>query len=145
MKRGNVSKLHEQRRPVIARQGSSPNVPIYQIKATLKGSKPPIWRRLLVASDTRLEKLQRILQIVMGWRDSHLHQFVMGPTSYGVPDPDVDLDVHSERTVPLSHVLQEPPDNIIYEYDFGDSWEHELLLEQAISPPDTDHAPTTTT
>jgi hypothetical protein len=116
------------------RQVPSASVPIYQVKVTLRGSKPPIWRRILVASDTRLGKLHRILQVVMGWTDSHLHQFMVGHTAYGVPDPDFDLDVRSERTVPLSRVLQAPKDKIIYEYDFGDSWEHELLLEKVLAP-----------
>ena len=115
------------------RQVSSTHMPIYQVKVTLKGSKPPIWRRILVASDTRLGKLHRILQDVMGWTDSHLHQFIVGQTYYGVPDPDFDMDVRSERTVPLNRVLQEPKDKIIYEYDFGDSWEHELLLEKVLA------------
>ena len=118
----------------MSRQVPSPRVAIYQVKVTLKGSKPPIWRRILVASDTRLGKLNRILQDVMGWTDSHLHQFIVGQTYYGVPDPDFDLDVRSERTVPLNRVLQEPKDKIIYEYDFGDSWEHELLLEKVLPP-----------
>ncbi len=48
---------------------------IYQIKVTLKWSKPPIWRRLLIASDTRLDELHDIIQIAMGWEDCHLHQF----------------------------------------------------------------------
>ena len=107
-------------------------VPIYQVKVTLKGSKPPIWRGIQLHSDTRLGKLHRILQVVRGWTDSHLHQFIVGQTYYGVPDPHVDLDVRSERTVPLNRVLQAPKDKLIYEYDFGDSWEHELLLEQVL-------------
>ena len=110
------------------------NVPIYQLKVTLKGSKPPIWRRIQVSSDTRLGKLHRILQVVMGWTDSHLHQFIVGQTYYGVPDPDFDTDVRSERTVPLNRVLQEPKDKIVYEYDFGDGWEHEVLLEKVLPP-----------
>ena len=88
------------------RRVSPVTVPIYQLKVTLTASKPPIWRRIQVPSDTRLGKLHRILQVVMGWTDSHLHQFSVGQTAYGVPDPDFDLDVRSERTVPLSHVLQ---------------------------------------
>ena len=116
------------------RRVSPVTVPIYQLKVTLKGSKPPIWRRIQVPSDTRLGKLHQILQVVMGWTDSHLHQFSVGQTTYGVPDLDVDLDVRSERTVPLSRVLEAPKDKIIYEYDFGDSWEHEVLLENVLSP-----------
>ena len=51
---------------------------VYQIKVTLKGSKPPIWRRMQITSDTTLAKLHRILQRVMGWEGSHLYQFVIG-------------------------------------------------------------------
>ncbi len=116
------------------RRVSAVSVPIYQLKVTLKGSKPPIWRRIQVPSDTRLGKLHRILQVVMGWTDSHLHQFIVGQTYYGVPDPDFGTDVRSERTVPLNRVLQEPKDKIVYEYDFGDSWEHEVLLEKVLPP-----------
>ncbi len=112
-------------------------VPIYQLKVTLKGSKPPIWRRIQVLSDTRLGKLHRILQVVMGWSDYHLHQFIVGQTYYGVPDPDFEMDVRSERTVPLSRVLLAPKAKLIYEYDFGDSWEHELLLEKVLDPDPT--------
>jgi hypothetical protein len=50
---------------------------VYQIKVTLKGSKPPIWRRLLVSPATRLDELHVILQLAMGWTDSHLHHFVL--------------------------------------------------------------------
>ena len=55
----------------------SSNVSVYQFKVTLNGSKPPIWRRIQVRSDTTLYKLHRILQVVMGWSDYHLHQFVI--------------------------------------------------------------------
>src|SRR5438105_3823682 len=61
---------------------------VYQIKITLEGAKPPIWRRLLVPSSLTLGALHDILQISMGWTDSHLHQFVAGGTFYGVPDPE---------------------------------------------------------
>ncbi len=110
------------------------NVPIYQLKVTLRGSKPPIWRRIQVPSDIRLGKLHQVLQIAMGWTDSHLHQFITAEGYYGTPDPDFGMDVRSERTVPLNRVLQAPKDKIIYEYDFGDSWEHEVLLEKVLEP-----------
>jgi hypothetical protein len=59
---------------------------VYQIKVTLKGSKPPIWRRMQVASETTLAQLHHILQCVMGWEGSHLHQFVIGGITYGEPE-----------------------------------------------------------
>ena len=58
---------------------------VYQIKVTLKGSKPPIWRRMQITSDTTLVQLHRILQRVMGWEGSHLYQFVIGGIAYGDP------------------------------------------------------------
>ena len=61
---------------------------IYQIKVTLKGTSPPIWRRLLVWSDTPLSLLHDVIQVAMGSYDSHLHQFVAGRVYYGAPDPD---------------------------------------------------------
>lgn len=64
------------------------DIPVYQLKVTLKGSKPPIWRRIQVRGDISLGRLHDILQIVMGWTDTHLHQFIIGRNHYGVPDPD---------------------------------------------------------
>lgn len=61
---------------------------IYQIKVTLKWSKPPIWRRIQVRGDTKLGQLHHILQITMGWWDEHLHAFEAGGISYGEPDPE---------------------------------------------------------
>ena len=115
--------------------GRPPDVPMYQLKVTLLEVKPSVWRRLVVRSDTRLGKLHRILQVALGWTDSHLHEYIVGDTHYGVPDPEYDdLDVRSERTVPLYQVLLAPKATCIYEYDFGDGWQHELLLEQVAAP-----------
>lgn len=107
---------------------------VYQLKVTLKGSKPPIWRRFQVRGSTTLAKLHRILQIVMGWEDYHLHQFIVGGVYYGVPDPDWDLDVKSERWVKLEQVVSDVKDHFVYEYDFGDSWEHEIVVEKVVPP-----------
>ena len=61
---------------------------VYQIKITLKYSKPPIWRRLLVPDSINLYKLHQIIQVAMGWTDSHLHQFIIDEAYYGIPSPD---------------------------------------------------------
>ena len=103
---------------------------IYQIKVSLIGSKPPIWRRLLVASSTDLSIMHEIIQIAMGWTDSHLHQFLVGDIRYGDPDPDWDTGMISEAGIRVRDILREPKDWIIYEYDFGDSWEHRVELEK---------------
>jgi hypothetical protein len=104
---------------------------VYQVLVTLQYIEPAIWRRLLLPSDLRLGKLHRVLQCVFGWENYHLHQFVVGDTLYGVPDPEWgdELPMIDERTVPLSHVLTQVGDTVVYEYDFGDSWRHDVLLE----------------
>lgn len=108
---------------------------IYQLKITLRDSKPPIWRRVQVPNDVSLGKLHRIIQEAMGWSDYHLHQFRLRETYYGVPDPDDFHEVKDEKTVKLSRLVSRPKAKLLYEYDFGDSWEHEILLEK-ILPPD---------
>ena len=105
---------------------------VYELKVTLKGSKPPIWRRILVKSDTRLSKLHDILQAAMGWEDCHLHQFEVGGVYYGVRDPAIGLEVKDERRASLNNVLSAEKQKITYEYDMGDSWEHEILLEKIL-------------
>lgn len=105
---------------------------IYQLKVTLKGSKPPIWRRLLVSSTMTLEEMHEILQITMGWTNSHLHQFIAGGEYYGQIDPYMDFEVTDERKTKLDSLLKNEKDSIIYEYDFGDNWEHKLELEKVL-------------
>jgi hypothetical protein len=108
---------------------------IYQLKVALKDSKPPIWRRIQVAGDTKQGRLHRILQAVMGWEDYHLHQFKVGGTAYGVPDREFpELAIRNERSVPLSQFAPREKARFIYEYDFGDSWEHEILVQKILPP-----------
>ena len=106
--------------------------PIYQIKVTLNDSKPPIWRRILVRGDTTLEQLHRILQAVMGWADYHLHQFIVGQTYYGIPDPNYFDEMNDERRVMLRSIVPGEKFKFRYEYDFGDSWLHNLLVEKIL-------------
>lgn len=111
--------------------------PIYQIKVTLEGSKPPIWRRMLVAGDITLAQLHDVIQIAMGWEDYHLHQFIVGKTYYGEPHPDYDFEVRDERQVTLREIAPHQGMKFRYEYDFGDSWLHQILVEK-ILPPEPD-------
>lgn len=105
---------------------------ILQIKVTLKYAKPPIWRRVEVPGDVTLGRFHDILQVVMGWTDSHLHQFVAGKNVYGPEDPEFGLDRKDENKVFLSRVIKKPKDKMIYEYDFGDGWEHEVVVEAVL-------------
>lgn len=101
-----------------------------QLKVTLRGSKPPIWRRLLVPGNFNLAQLHQALQIGMGWQESHLHQFVAGEDYYGPDDPADFTCPKDETAMMLQKVLRAEGDTLVYEYDFGDGWEHTVLLEK---------------
>ncbi len=105
---------------------------IYQLKVTLLGLRPPIWRRILVPGNVSLARLHDILQIAMGWTDSHLHAFVADGRSLGEPDPQLELE--NERNWRLNQLLKQPKDKMVYVYDFGDNWEHQVLLEKILEP-----------
>jgi hypothetical protein len=109
---------------------------IYQIKVTLKDSKPPIWRRILVPDNITLYRLHQILQIVMDWSNSHLHQFIISGEYYGDPADDEmgDFGTKNERRYRLNQFMLHKGSRFIYEYDFGDDWEHILLLEAVLPP-----------
>ena len=114
--------------------GAAKSVKIYQIKVTLRGSRPPIWRRIQVRGNTTLAKLHRILQRVMGWTDMHLHQFVIREKYYGVPDEE-DLGPHKtsdERKHKLSDLVPAEGSQFAYNYDFGDYWQHVLMVEKTL-------------
>jgi len=105
----------------------------YQLKITLKGAKPPIWRRFLIESSVTLPRLHDAIQIVMGWTNSHLHQFIADGAYFGVPDPDFGLDeVLDEKKYKLNQLLTAEKDSISYEYDFGDDWTHKITLEKIL-------------
>jgi len=107
---------------------------VYQIKVTLIGSKPPIWRRFLVRETTTLSRLHDILQIIMGWQDYHLHMFTINGQIYGDPEDDEygDLGTKNEARFRPNEALGREGSKFRYEYDFGDSWEHELIVEKIL-------------
>lgn len=110
----------------------------YQLKVALKGISPPIWRRFQVTDDVTLLKLHRILQAIMGWEDYHLHVFEIGGVSYSMPYPDkADLDemgMRSEKGIKLNRLHLAEKSRFLYEYDLGDSWIHEILVEKILAP-----------
>ena len=112
------------------------NKKIYQVQISLKGSRPRIWRRLLVPSDTLLSDFHMIIQTAMGWTNSHLHQFVKDQTYYTVKMEDDtywnDYDNIDYKGLKISDLLSKGKENMIYEYDFGDGWEHKIVLEKIL-------------
>jgi hypothetical protein len=104
----------------------------YQVKISLRDTHPRIWRRVLVRHDVTLGTLHRIVQRAMGWTDSHLHRFVYGSgrhfdLRFGLPSK-----VSAENKTKLMDVLTARGDRLLYECDFGDGWQHEVLLEQVL-------------
>jgi hypothetical protein len=106
----------------------------YQIKVTLRGTHPAIWRRILIPSNTTLLNLHDILQIMMGWEDAHLHMFKIPGLVYGDPMNDVYSDISTalEAHYKLNQLIHSTGQRFSYEYDFGDSWEHELVVEKIL-------------
>src|ERR1035441_1290924 len=114
---------------------AKPKPSVYQLKITLLGIQPPIWRRIQVPSTIPLCCLHDALQAVLGWTDSHLHQFEKDGEYWGVPDDDGfegDVEVIDESKVPASRILKAESDSMIYVYDFGDNWRHHVVLEKIV-------------
>lgn len=110
---------------------------IFQIQIVLKGSKPKIWRRILIPSNLYLADFHDVIQITMGWENSHMHHFVKEKIFYSAKMEKDDWDMKSNidyKEIILSDLLTKKHDKIIYEYDFGDGWEHEIILEEIVSP-----------
>lgn len=123
-----------------AKAETSPSGEVYQFKITLLGTDPPIWRRVQVR-DGILEELHVVIQIAMGWTDSHMHEFRVGDRSFADPgmmqDTFGELECSDSTTTRLSDVLfdgegERKKDKLIYLYDFGDSWEHEVKFEKKV-------------
>ena len=114
---------------------------IVQIKIKLLGvTKPPVWRRVQLRADTRLDQLHEILQAGLGWENYHLHAFSFGQQEFGPRDPDLALDLADERKVTLGE-LTDIGARFRYTYDFGDNWEHEILVEDLLDPAPDTHYP----
>jgi hypothetical protein len=115
---------------------------IVQIKIKLLGvSKPPVWRRVQLRADTRLDQLHEILQAALGWENYHLHAFSFAQEEFGPRDADLGLDFSDERRVTIGE-LTDIGAHFRYTYDFGDNWEHEILVEDLLNPDPDIHYPT---
>lgn len=105
--------------------------PIYQIKVSLRGTTPPIWRRLEVPANVSLARLHQIIQTAFDWDDTHLHVFQTQYGDFGVADPE--LGYRAESPVSLEQVAPGEKSKIGYTYDFGDDWEHEIVVEKLLA------------
>ena len=118
-----------------ARSVSEKSIKMYQLKITLAHVAPAVWRRLLVRGDAKLGFLHAVIQVAMGWTNSHLHQFTINGERYS--DSEImqydgfgeEPDLDEEQTA-LMVVVSRQRSQFVYEYDFGDSWEHIITLEE---------------
>lgn len=128
------------RTPRTRRRPPAAPAPVYQLGIVLNGSDPAIWRRLQVPGDANLGWLHAVIQLAMGWTNSHLHQFVIGGQAYSDPSfgqgdfVDSPKILNENRAV-LARVLPHEGDTMVYEYDYGDGWRHAVAVEK-ILPPD---------
>ncbi|QTF09262.1 plasmid pRiA4b ORF-3 family protein [Brenneria izadpanahii] len=104
------------------------DIRFYQLKVILIGTTPAIWRQFVVPASITLDRLHDVLQIVMGWQDSHLHQFTFGKKRFTERPEDTPQD-EDEGFYRLNELLKRKGNKLTYLYDFGDDWEHEIILE----------------
>lgn len=120
-----------------AAKSSGKNNALYQLKVSLVGAKPAIWRRVNVQSKLTLAQLHEVLQVVMGWEDCHLHSFTAQGHFFSDADTCGDAEeFEDESKVTLAEVLPKVKSQIWYEYDFeidfGGGWEHVIVLEKIL-------------
>ncbi len=99
---------------------------IYEIRIELKGIEPKIWRMVQVNSDISLNELHHILQIAMGWTNSHLYSFIIDEIEYSLKD--YDYDDHKYGNAKAYRLKEFKDESIEYLYDFGDYWEHSVKV-----------------
>jgi hypothetical protein len=112
----------------------------YEFEITLRHVKPRIWRRFRVSNSLSLARLHDVVQAVMGWEDCHLHTFRIAGEQFSRPVPGESRDFEDERKFRLADLGLREKDEMLYEYDFGDGWEHRLVLKK-ILPHEADAPP----
>ncbi|WP_433446162.1 plasmid pRiA4b ORF-3 family protein [Streptomyces sp. CA-142005] len=111
---------------------TAPVKTVHKIKITLRESRPPVWRRLEVPSGITLRELHDVIQAAFGWEDYHIWAFESGRDRYSVADRD--LGIGSAASTRLGQVAPHTGDRLHYTYDFGDDWEHDILIEDVTAP-----------
>jgi hypothetical protein len=101
---------------------------VFRLLVTLDDVAPAVWRRLLVPGGVPLGKLHDMFQVAMGWTDSHLHKFAIGDQSFGPHLDEYPEDEIDENEVSVARAIGDLR-RFSYEYDFGDSWEHDVVVE----------------
>src|ERR1043165_1492906 len=106
-------------------------LPIYELEIELLRIEPRIWRRVLVPGTITLAQLHHVIQIAMGWTNSHLHEFIVGADSYSDPEFEID-NAKSEYRYRLDRLAPRVSNTIDYNYHFGDRGEHQTRVGKLI-------------
>jgi Plasmid pRiA4b ORF-3-like protein len=110
-----------------------PTTVVYQLKVALRGISPLIWRRLLISADTSIADLHHILQLVLGWTNKHLHRFVIHGKEYGIAYEGGMGFADDPKQIRLGDFRFRLRERFVYEYDFGDHWQHDIRVEQIVA------------
>ncbi len=106
---------------------------VHRVKVSLYGAKPPVWRRLEIPSAMPLNLVHAVLQIAFDWYGYHLHAFETVCGEFGSPDHDDDwAERQDEATATLAQVAGAEGAKLVYSYDFGDDWRHDIVVEKII-------------
>lgn len=108
---------------------------IYRMRVSVPGTDPLIWRLIQVPGIMPLHTLHNVLQIVMGWENYHLYEFIIAGTEYSDPTfgwEEDDMTMLDSKRVRLAEVVTAVGERFTYLYDFGDNWQHELLVEEIV-------------
>ena len=106
---------------------------VYQFKVILRDVHPAVWRRVLVRDETTIRTLHETVQLVMGWANCHLHQFIIRGKEYGVAYEGGISFADNPDKVRLSDFRFKPHEEFEYVYDFGDNWEHDIRVEKILA------------
>jgi hypothetical protein len=107
---------------------------VFQVRIRLEEIAPLVWRRLLVPGAVRLATLHDMFQAAMGWTNSHLHSFTIADQRYGMESDEYPGEEVDEQVVTVLKVLRDQR-RFTYEYDFGDNWQHEVVVEEITRTP----------
>lgn len=123
--------------PMVTRKRTA--LKLYELYIELEDIEPLIWRRILVPAAIRLPELHDLLQLVMGWTDSHLHSFQIADRTFSAAPAGelAELEMVNEKKYTLEAILGDSIFEFVYEYDFGDGWRHRIQV-QSVATPHTD-------
>lgn len=103
----------------------------FELRVALRDIEPAIWRRVRVPAAATLGLLHDVLQIAFGWKDYHLHDFLVGDIRFAVIDAEDEIFAVDEHAAPLGAVGR-TGSKLVYNYDYGDGWEHEIEVERVL-------------